>query len=370
MRHSHTIKFSLIISIGLLFLSTFAQDPQPSKTEKDKERFDEKIDEAKSHFDEQLQAGQERFDNQINNPGQSIKKNPKKEKKQKPRKEKTEKPTADRDVVEVKCEPAQPQAKTGAFSQQNTTPDADRIVRGIRTSASVPIANITPEKARSEAIRLAKEEALRIAVGEQISASTTVIDNGTMDATVARISTIGSRGGVVGLRLTTDKAVVDANGASRYEVEIVADVKVYPEITTPLISFDVTGIKHGYSHREPLKFEITPSDSSFVYIFLFDSRGAGTQLVPSQYEPNNCLVKGYPTSFPSNRAIQYTMLLDNPISSEEINSLLVVTFRSPVSITPEVSRDIEKTLCWIYNFDPTQRSGNIEVLPIRIYNAK
>lgn len=364
---------TIIASLALITICTaaLAQEPQPSKTDKDKEHFDEKIDEAKSRFDEQLQAGQERFDNQINNPGQSIKKKPKKEKKQKPpRKEKTEKPTADRDVVEVKCEPAQPQAKTGSFEQQNRTPDADRVVRGIRTSASVPIANITPEKARSEAIRIAKEEALRIAVGEEISASTTIIDHGTLDPTLARISTIGSRGGVVGLTLTTDRPVIDANGASRYEVEIMADVKIYPAATTPFISFDVTGIKHGYSHREPLKFDITPSDSSFVYIFLFDSRGAGTQLVPSQYEPNNCLTKGYPTSFPSNRAIQYTMLLDNPISTEEINTLLVVTFRRMVPITPEMSRDIEKTLCWIYNFDPSQRSGNIEVIPIRIYTAK
>lgn len=356
-----SILYILMIGLWLLPMAAAAQDqtPPPPKTGK----FDAQASDAKGRFEDHLKSAQDRFEAQLNNPKPSNEK-PKKQKKEKAER----KPS--REVVAAPSEVAQRQAKSGGFKQSAMTKSSDGIVRGVRTSAAVPIANITPEKARSEAIRLAKEEALRLVVGEEVSASTTIIDHGQNESTMASISTIGSRGGIVGLELTRDTPVVDPSGASSYEVEIIADVKVYDKSSVPTISFDVAGIKHGYSHRETMRFSVTPSDSCFVYIFLFDSMGGGTLLVPSKYEPVNQLSKNSATAFPSNRAIQYTLILDNPMSNEEINTLLVVTFTRAVPITPEVCRNVERTLCWIYGFDPTQRSSNIEVLPIRIYAAK
>lgn len=373
MNYPHFIKFTLIALFALIGISVAAQEKTPpakSKTTSTAYSGDEISADAKARFDEQRKSSQERFEAQIAAPKEPAKSKKKKEKPEKAKKEKSVK-VLGQEVIEVKSAPTAAVVKDNGFRQAELKPDKESIVRGVRVSASEPIINITPERARAEAIRKAKEAALVRVVGEDISASTTIVDHGGLDgASLARISTIGTRGGVIALEVIRDTPVVDANGVGRYEVEIVVDVKIYPKQTTAGISFDLAGTRYGYTHGERLTFSVTPSDSCYIYIFLFDSKNEGTLLVPSRYEPQNLLTQGAPTAFPSSRAIQYTLTLDNPISTEETNTLLVVAFRHQMPITPQVYADIEQTLCWINSIDLGDRSQDVEVVPIKVYQKK
>lgn len=229
--------------------------------------------------------------------------------------------------------------------------------------ATVPIAHITPEQARAQAIRSAKEEALRKAVGEEVLTSETVLSN-TDRQQLSAFSSIESRGGVTAVELLEDSPVTLAGGILCHRVRLRATVQRYTTNSDPAFDLKVAGLNPiGYRSGEPLAFELTPTDSCYLHLFLFNDAGEGTELYPNAYEPERLFERGRTTTFPTNPAIQYTLELGRPLAREETNILVIIQTRRRSAYTLDKT-DFESVSEWVSRLEPDQR--HVTTLPVRI----
>ena len=229
--------------------------------------------------------------------------------------------------------------------------------------ATVPIANITPEQARIQAIRAAKEEALRRAVGEEVRTSETVLSSADRQQ-LSAFSSIESRGGVTAVELLEDRPVTLAGGILCHRVRLRATVQRYTTSSDPAFDLQVAGLNRiGYRSGEPLTFELTPTDSCYLRVFLFDDAGEGAELYPNAYEPDRLFAGEQAVSFPTNPAIQYTLELGRPLASEETNTLVIIQTRRRNAYTLDAT-DFESVSEWISRLEPDQR--RVITLPVRI----
>lgn len=229
--------------------------------------------------------------------------------------------------------------------------------------ATVQIANITPEQARAKAIRLAKEEALRQAVGEEVRTAETVL-SGTDRQQLSAFSSIESRGGITEVEILESKPITTPDGILCYRVRLRATVQRYTTRPDPAFDLKVTGLSGiGYRTGEPLVFALTPTDSCYLHLFLFDDAGRGAELYPNAYEPERCFEDGRTVMFPTNPAIQYTLELGDPLAREETNTLVIVQTRRKTAYTLPKT-DYESVSEWFSRLEPDQR--RVTTLPVRI----
>lgn len=231
---------------------------------------------------------------------------------------------------------------------------------------SVPIVNITPEQARAQAIRLAKEQILRETVGEELITSESLLTAGD-NQQLSALSELSSRGGIVAVELLEDRMVLETTPTSQiptYRIRMRATVQRYQSVADPSFNLQIDGIKAtGYISGEPLQFSLTPTDSCYLSLFLFDETGAGTQLYPNSYEPMRPYSAGKTVTFPTNRAIQYTLGIGQKGTATEVNTLYLVQTRQPVVYTAtEIS--FEQVHEWMSRLEPNQR--NLVTIPVRI----
>lgn len=230
--------------------------------------------------------------------------------------------------------------------------------------ASVPVVNISPEQAR--AVRLAKEQALQRAVGEEVRTTESLLSGGG-EQLLGAFSSVESRGGIVGVEMLEDRLIA-TGGVPYYRVRLRASVKRYATVADPAFGLRVDGVRvTGYRSGEPLTFTLTPTDSCYLNLFLFDDRGAGTQLYPNASELSRLFCGRETVIFPTNRAIQYTLMLGDPRLSEETNTLLVVqTKRRAVFTAP--TTDYETVTEWLSRIEPGER--HVATFPVRIVSTK
>lgn len=232
--------------------------------------------------------------------------------------------------------------------------------------ASVPVVNVSPEQARARAVRLAKEQALQRAVGEEARTTESLLSGGG-EQLLGAFSSIESRGGIVGVEMLEDRLIA-TGGVPCYRVRLRASVQRYATVADPAFGLRVDGVRAtGYRSGEPLTFTLTPTDSCYLNIFLFDDGGAGTQLYPNASELSRPFRGGEVVTFPTNRAIQYTLMLDDPRLSEEINTLLVVQTKRRAAFTAPTT-DYETVAEWLSRIEPGER--HVPTFPVRIVSTK
>ena len=228
--------------------------------------------------------------------------------------------------------------------------------------ARVPVVHITPEQARTQA----KEEALQRAVGEEVLTSESVLTGGG-EQRLSSLSSVESRGGIVSVEMLEDR-LVTTGSMPTYCVRLRAVVQPYTTRADPSFGVAVTGVRGvGYRSGEPLGFALTPTDGCYLNIFLFDDSGGGARLYPNAYEPERFFSGGETVTFPTNRAIQYTLELGQLQAAEEVNTLVVVQTRRRVTYTsPKV--DYESVSEWVSRLEPAVRQ--IVTVPVRIVSDR
>lgn len=233
-------------------------------------------------------------------------------------------------------------------------------------TVSVPVVNISPEEARAQAIRLAKEQILRATVGEELITSESLLTAGE-NQQLSALSELSSRGGIVAVELLEDRMVMETTPTAQiptYRIRMRATVQRYHSVADPSFTLRIEGVKAtGYVSGEPLQFSLTPTDSCYLSLFLFDATGAGAQLYPNSYEPPRPFSAGKTVTFPTNQAIQYTLEIGQKGASEEVNTLYMVQTRQPVVYTSS-EPTFEQVHEWMSRLEPNQR--NLVTIPVRI----
>jgi len=193
----------------------------------------------------------------------------------------------------------------------------------VTANGSWDLANLTLEKARSNALESAKEEALRKAgVPEEFI----VINTGLVSDKFNRFISY-SNSELSGEILSYDilQQTVQRDGERYfYMVEIRARVRLGKVRRDLEFVASVEGIKNApYQDGEPFSFTIRPNRNCYLQVFWFDDEGEGSRIYPNAEEPAELLEQHKTYSFP--RTQHYRVRKENKELTESISLIFVFT---------------------------------------------
>jgi len=217
------------------------------------------------------------------------------------------------------------------------------------------IANISPERAKENALFSAKIEALRRAgIPENLLANVTQIGDVFVEASDAEIG-----GDIAGYEIISDNIKTTIDGRSKIltaEVVINADVVKYNKKRDPSFQLQVQGIKNVYKEGQMLSFWVTPYQDGYLRIFLFEENGNGTQLYPDEeIEPDMLFVKNGTIKFPSNDRYYYVLSRTDKTKFREINRILFLFFKDNIRFAGD-EITLQSVLNWKAGVSPDKRT--------------
>ncbi len=222
--------------------------------------------------------------------------------------------------------------------------------------------DITPIKARANAIDQAKAEALRNAgVTEHIAESNLLYKtekNNKLDDIHKSITTVDVSGEISGFQITKEEKKLNEFGNLMYEVWINAAVVLHKTSNDPGFNINVMGIHDTYRSSEELIFEIKPSGEGFLNIFILGD-DESLHLYPNKFERPEKFKRGETYKFPRSRALDYEVSTEEGM---EINYLILMYTKSEIPFLEEATS--ENILQFIAKIDPAQKS--VKSYPIAI----
>jgi hypothetical protein len=218
------------------------------------------------------------------------------------------------------------------------------------------IVNITPEKAKENAILEAKREALNQA---GISTNIYRISSERGDKFV-QMSNVEVNGEVAEYELVSDEIKILQAGSSKVMVaEVVINAKVvkYPPIPRDMaFKIKVDGFKDHYDDGDKLTFSVLPYKDGYLRIFLFEEDNSGALIFPdTKNEQNRKFKEEDVITFPISKAINYTLSKADRTKNKETNSMLFVYLKDNINYTGK-DTSLESVLGWIARITPDKRT--------------
>jgi len=238
---------------------------------------------------------------------------------------------------------------TGGNAQQN--------IQVKNATGSCIIANISPEKAKEEALFNAKVDALRKAgIPENVLANVTKMGEFFLETSTAEIG-----GGVIGYDIVDEDIKIVTPEGERSKILIVeiiinANVIKYDKEKDPSFQLQVQGIKKVYGNNETLTFSVTPYQNGYLRIFFFDEDGLGEQIYPDKkLEPNELFLHDETINFPKNDQYYYVLKLTDKTKPKEINRMLFIFLKDNIHYT-ENKATMHSVLNWAAKISPDRRT--------------
>ena len=213
--------------------------------------------------------------------------------------------------------------------------------------------DITPAKARENALNQAKVEALRRAgVPERVFESTLQFRAQNLKQSKERFESMVSNdvvGEILDYKVTKEGKSVNAFNNWVYDVWIDATVIVHKNAKDPGLELDVNKGRENYSSPDKLTFEIVPRKEGYLTIFILSEEG-GAQLYPNKLERPEKLMGQTAYSFPRSKALDYEVSTNHDF---EINYLLLLYTKQEIPFTNEETT--ENIMHFIAGIDPAEK---------------
>lgn len=222
------------------------------------------------------------------------------------------------------------------------------------TKGSCIVSNISPEKAKEEAILDAKKNALRSAgVGENISsidALNTYADNRMINQTFNTFSLIELKGAIIDWSLVKEERTLNEANNFVYSVFIDATVVKYSTTYDKEFAIKIKGFKDAYREGEEIEFTLQSTKTCFLKLFLIESTDSVTLIYPNQYEPIKKLEPVYEYDFPMNSQISYMANLNK---SQNSNVALFVATKTNIPFINDLNYN--NLLNWLNEIEPYEK---------------
>ena len=233
--------------------------------------------------------------------------------------------------------------------------NAQQYFKVNNVSGSCVIANISPEKAKENALFNAKIEALRQAgIPENLLAEITQ-----MGEIFIETSNIEIGGGITEYEIVSDEIRIAQEGKSRIlisEVVINAKVVKYNKESDPSFQIKVQALKSVYKEQETLYFDVTAYQNGYLRIFLFEEDGTGTQIYPDKaIEPDMLFMKNNTIKFPINDHYYYVVEKTDKTKNKEINRILFLFLKDNINFTEDYI-NLQSILNWKAGISPDKRT--------------
>lgn len=213
--------------------------------------------------------------------------------------------------------------------------------------------DITPAKARENALNQAKVEALRKAgVPEKIFESTLQYRSDNLKVSKEKFESLVSNdmtGEILDFTITREQKRTNEFNNWMYEVWIDATVILHKNSKDPGFELDVEKLRENYSSPDKLTFEIQPRKDGYLTIFIL-SEGGSTQLYPNKLERSEKLTGQKVYNFPRSKALDYEVSTNLEF---EINYLLLLYTKQEIPFTKEETS--ENVLRFIASIDPAEK---------------
>lgn len=219
--------------------------------------------------------------------------------------------------------------------------------------------NISPEKARQNALKQAKINALKRAdITENINSyqllyTSQVNDDYTQFFSDNVISNI--QGGITGYSIVRTRKYFNKDDILVYEVVIDAEVVRYKTYEDPSFDVRVEGINGSYNQNDKLKFTVETTQSCFLTIFNITDTKA-LLLYPNSYENTRKISET--TSFPL-AEVDYILEIEKNKGETETNRLIFVFTKELFEFIHKNKYNIitgkEKIFSWIFKIPPHLR---------------
>lgn len=218
--------------------------------------------------------------------------------------------------------------------------------------------DVSPNKARKEALNNAKIEALKKAgIGESVRAQSLLFTsetNGDFKDFFSSSSQIEIKGAVKEYAITSERMFCKDSLLVIYEVIINATVIKYNKKADPAFTSNIQGIKQVYASNSNLQFTLKSTQNCYLTIFNITDTEA-YMLYPNTYE-NEIKLEGLKEyNFPTGK-LDYT--LSNETEQPETNRLIFVFTKKSIpfiKMNNEQVTSVEDVFSWIYSISPDQR---------------
>jgi len=222
------------------------------------------------------------------------------------------------------------------------------------TKGSCIVSNISPEKAKEEAILDAKKNALRIAgVSESISsidALNTYADNRTINQTFNSFSLIELKGAIVDWSLVKEERTINEANNFVYSVFIDVTVVKYSTNSDKEFAIKIKGFKDAYREGEEINFTLQSTKTCFLKLFLIESADSVTLIYPNHYEPVKKLESVYVYDFPMSSQISYMANLNQ---SHNSSVALFVATKTNIPFINDLNYN--NLLNWLNEIEPYEK---------------
>lgn len=231
---------------------------------------------------------------------------------------------------------------------------AQEIVNINNTKGSCTVLNISPEKAKEEAILEAKKNALRRAgIAENINsidALNTYADNRMINQTFNSFSFIELSGAIVDWSLVREERTLNEFDNFVYSVYIDATIIKYATAYDREFALKIEGLKEAYREGEAISFTIQPTKTCFLSLFLLESSDSVSIIYPNQFEPPMELQPAHWYTFPMNTQINYVANLNN---SQESNVVIFIATKNNISFIKDLN--YKNLINWINEIEPYEK---------------
>jgi len=230
---------------------------------------------------------------------------------------------------------------------------------------SCTVQNLSPEKAKEEAILDAKKNALRqagiIEDIKSLDALNTFSDNDKVNQFFNSFSTIELNGAIVDWSIVKEEKIIDEFNNFVYNVYIDAKILKYSTTIDKEFIVSIDGIKDAYREKEAISFTLKPTKSCYIKFFLIESPDSVFLIYPNEYEPAVAFEANRNFRFPMNDHINYTASLNK---SSESNLVLIIATKKNIPFASEVNYN--NVMNWLNGIELDQKYVIVKL--INLYN--
>jgi len=213
--------------------------------------------------------------------------------------------------------------------------------------------DITPVRARENALNQAKVEALRQSgIPEFISESNLMYKSEKQlefKEFYESLTSVDIAGEISEFTIIKEEKKVNEFGNLLYEVWINATVSIHKTTKDSGFNIEVKGVRESYYSPDKLIFEIKPWKEGYLTVFILSEDESGL-LFPNSLERQEKLVAQKTYNFPKSKSLDYEV---STIKSVEINYLLLLYTKNEIPFLSEETP--ENILKFIARIDPFEK---------------
>lgn len=243
-----------------------------------------------------------------------------------------------------------------------------------KVTVSVPIANITPEQAREEAIRKACQMAIEQFAGIEVTGRTSLIQTeSNNEITMDHFSKLTNQisNGIILEKEILEEENITENNLLYKRVTVKLKVGKQQGESDPYFSLDANLNKTYFQEGEELFLSVTPTKDCYLTILNIMSDENVVTIFPNQYRENNFVKAGDTFELPNKTDIKQGIMFKVnllPDKSEDAEIIKIIVTKEPVSI--KINSDFNTAFVALQNWLVTIPRDQIEEIDLQYFIYK